>query len=253
MISLSRLRGWKSVGSFAILLKGELQRMLRYHILGAGLAVSLIWLLVLHFTDVIGVATMLPLLLFFDATSMSILLVGVTLFFEKQEGTIRSLQVSPINRTEQIQAKIWGNILTNVQTLLILYLYAWFFKEIHLNLFTLLLAVILIALFHSLVGYLLTYRSRGFTELLMGMFVYFFLFMFPVVFEQIGLIQNEFIKGLLYLTPTKASLILLNSAAGGMETWEVYFSAFYLVAASGLLFYFVLKRFNEFALKESGV
>jgi fluoroquinolone transport system permease protein len=241
------------VGSIGVLLVGELQRMLRYHILGAGFVVALIWLLVLHFTEVIGVATMLPLLLFFDATSMAIILVGVTLFFEKQEGTIRSLQVSPINRTEQIMAKILGNILTVVQTLVILYLYAWFFKEIKLSFVALLLAVILIGVFHSLVGFLLTYRARGFTELLMGMFVYFFAFMFPVVFEQIGLIQNEVVRGILYLLPTKASLILLNASAGGIEAWEVYFSAFYLVAVSGLLFYYVLKRFNEFALKESGV
>lgn len=227
--------------------------MVRYHIVGAGLVVAFLWLLVLHFTEVIGVATMLPLLLFFDATSMAIILIGVTLFFEKQEGTLRSLQVSPINRTEQILAKTGGNILTAVQTLIILYLYAWIFKDIELSFLTLLLAVILVGLFHSLVGYLLTYRARGFTELLMGMFVYFFAFMFPVVFEQIGLIQNDIAKGFLYLLPTKASLILLNAAGGAGETWEIVFSAFYLLAASALLLYYVLKKFNEFALKESGV
>ncbi len=227
--------------------------MLRYHILGAGFVVTIIWLLVLHFTEVIGVATMLPLLLFFDTTSMTIILIGVTLFFEKQEGTIRSLQVSPINRSEQILAKIGGNILSNVQTLVILYLYAWFFKEIELSFFALLAAIVIIGLFHSLVGFLLTYRARGFTELLMGMFIYFFAFMLPVVFEQIGLIENEMVKGILYLAPTKAAFILLNASGGGLKTWEILFSAFYLLAASAVLLHFVLKRLNEFALKESGV
>ncbi len=241
------------MGSFAILLTGELQRMLRYHILGAGFVVAIIWLLVLHFTEVIGVATMLPLLLFFDTTSMTIILIGVTLFFEKQEGTIRSLQVSPINRTEQILAKTGGNILSNVITLVILYLYAWLFKEIELSFIALLVAVILIGLFHSLVGYLLTYRVRGFTELLMAMFIYLFGFMLPVIFEQVGLIQNEVAKGFMYLLPTKAAFILLNSSGGAVETWEIIFSAFYLIAASAILMYFVMKRFNEFALKESGV
>jgi fluoroquinolone transport system permease protein len=241
------------VGSFAVLLQGELQRMLRYHILGAGFVVTIIWLLVLHFTEVIGVATMLPMLLFFDTTSMTIILIGVTLFFEKQEGTIRSLQVSPINRPEQILAKIGANILSNLQTLVFLYLYAWFFKEIDLSFIALLVAVMIIAIFHSLVGYLLTYRVRGFTELLMAMFVYLFAFMLPVVFEQIGLIQNEIAKGIMYLMPTKAAFILLNSSGGGLETWEIIFSGFYLIALSAVLMYFVLKRFNEFALKESGV
>ncbi len=241
------------MSSFAILLAGELQRMMRYHILGAGLVVAIIWLIVLHFTEIFGVATMLPLLLFFDTTSMSILLIGVMLFFEKQEGTIRSLQVAPINRGEQVLAKTGGNILSNVQTLVILYLYAWIFKEIDLSFFALLMAVIIVGLLHSLVGFLLTYRSRGFTELLMGMMVYLFIFMIPVVLEQTGLIQNEIATGILYLAPTKAAFILLNASAGVVETWEVIFSASYLIIASGVLMYFVLKKFNEFAQKESGV
>ncbi len=85
------------------------------------------------------------------------------------------------------------------------------------------------------------------------MFVYLFAFMLPVVFEQIRLIQNEIAKGIMYLMPTKAAFILLNSSGGGLETWEILFSAFYLIALSAVLMYFALKKFNEFALKESGV
>jgi fluoroquinolone transport system permease protein len=241
------------VGNVALLLAGELQRMARYHVLGAGFVVAIIWLVVLHFTEVIGVATMLPMLLFFDAVTMSIILIGVTLFFEKQEGTLRSLQVSPINRTEQVLAKTGGNIVNTLVTLVVLYLYAWIFKETPLSFIALFLAVLLVSAFHSLVGFLLTYRARGFTELLMGGLAYFFIFMMPVVFERIGLIQNSFVKGVLYLAPTKAAFILLNASGGGLETWEILFSIFYLLSASAVLLYFVLKKYNEFALKESGV
>lgn len=241
------------MNNFITLLVGELQRMLRYHIFGAGFVVSLIWLLVLHFTETIGVNTVLPLLLFFDAVSMSVLLVGVMLFFEKQEGAIRSLQVSPISRTEQILAKTGGNILSNVQTLVILYLYAWFLKDTGLSFLVLLAAILLASFAHSMMGFLLAYRARGFTEMLMGLMAYSFIFVIPVIFEHVGLIQGGPLKYLLYLLPTRASLVLINAAAGGMETSEVLLAAVYLVALSVVLLHFVLKKFNEFALKESGV
>ncbi|HHX77715.1 MAG TPA: hypothetical protein GX697_05135 [Firmicutes bacterium] len=144
-------------------------------------------------------------------------------------------------------------MLSNVQTLVILYLYAWLFKDTNLSFLVLLAAVILIALFHSMVGFLLVYRAKGFTEMLMGLLAYSFIFIFPVIFEHVGLVQGGLVRYILYLLPTRASLVLINAAAGGMETSEVLLAAVYLVALSAVLLHFVLKKFNEFALKESGV
>ncbi len=83
------------MNNFTALLSGELQRMKKYNILIAGLFVAFIWIGVLYFTNIDDITSMVPLLIFIDATSMSMLLVGVTMFYEKQEGTIKTLLVSP--------------------------------------------------------------------------------------------------------------------------------------------------------------
>jgi len=50
-------------------------------------------------------------------------------------------------------------VITSVLTRVALYIYAVLFKEIAMSFIILLGAVILVSLFHSLVGFLLTYRS----------------------------------------------------------------------------------------------
>lgn len=241
------------MNNFVVLLNGEIQRMKKYNILGASFLVSLIWIGVLHFTNIKDVSSIFPLLLFIDATSMSMLLVGVNMFFEKQEGTIKTLLVSPISKSEYILSKTVANIISNITTLVILYLYARFFKEIDINVFGLLGAVVLIGFFHSLLGFALTYRSKDFTGLLMGMMKYAFIFMIPVILEQVGIIKNEIITKALYAIPTKGSMTLLQASAGGIKSWEIYLSLGYLVIVSVLLYRYVNKKFDEFAIKESGV
>lgn len=241
------------MNNFLVLLVGEIQRMKKYNILAASLLMSLIWIGVMHFTGVRDVSKIFPLFIFLDVTSMSMLLIGVTMFFEKQEGIIKTLLVSPISKVEYILAKTFANSITNIETLIILYVYAKLFKEINVNMIGLFSAVILISFFHSLIGFLFTYYSKDFTRLLMWMITYGFVFMVPVLFDQVGMIKNEGIKKLFYAIPTKASLLLLNASVGGIKPWEVYLSSFYLVTISIILYFVVLKKFDEFAIKESGV
>ncbi len=232
---------------------GELQRLQRYHIIAASLVVAVIWIGVLHFTAVDDVTNIFPLLLFLDATTMSITLIGVSMFFEREEHTLKALFVSPITKGEYMISKIIGNIISNLQTLVILYLYAWIFKEINLNIFLLVFYVIVISIFHSMIGFLLAYRSKSFTELLTGVITYTFIFLIPVVLEQVGVITGELLTNLLYLLPTKAALLILNSAANGVETWEVYYGVIYLIGLSVLLSVVIRKGFEAFVAKESGI
>ena len=68
--------------------------------------------------------------------------------------------------------KTFSNILSNILTLSILFLYSELFKEIKVNILGLIGSVILVALFHSFIGFVLTYYSKDFTELLIGMIKY---------------------------------------------------------------------------------
>ncbi|EEG78719.1 fluoroquinolone export ABC transporter permease subunit [Dethiobacter alkaliphilus] len=241
------------MNSIAILMAGEMQRLKKYNILTASFTVALLWIGVLALTEIQDLSMILPLVLFLDATSMAMVLIGVTMFYEKEEGTIKTLLVSPINKVEYILAKTATNIFSNLITLALVYAYARIFREISINLAMLAAAVILISFFHSLVGFVLTYSSRDFTSLLVGMVKYTVVLMVPVILEQVGLIADETVSNLLLALPTKASMVMLNAAAHTPELWELLLAIGYLVAASAILFVYVVRRFDEYAVKESGV
>ncbi|MDQ2084839.1 ABC transporter permease [Herbivorax sp. ANBcel31] len=241
------------MSNFLILFKGEVERIKKYNILTASFLVSFIWIGILYFMDKNAAEEMFPFFIFLDATSMSMLLVGVTLFFEKQEGTIKSLLVSPVGKIEYILAKVFSNIFINTISLVIVLFYAKVFKDININIIMLFLAVLLISLFHSLLGLILTFYSKDFTNLLIGVMKYAFIFMLPIVFEQIGIIKSDIINNVFYVLPTKASMMLLNASTGGVETLEICVSFGNLIVFSILLYFIVLKKFDQFAIRESGV
>ncbi|MFW5987950.1 MAG: ABC transporter permease [bacterium] len=241
------------MNNFAVLFSGELERMQKYHILTASVVVSFFWIGMIHLLEVPDITYLFTMVVFFDIVSMAIVLIGVTIFFEKQEGVLKSLFVSPISKTEFLISKISANLVSNLITIVIVYLYALVFKEIYVNIFGLLGAVLIIGVFHSLLGLLIVYRSQDFTELLIGMMKYFLVFMIPVVLEQFEVITSELYSNLLFIIPTKSSAVLVEAAAGYAEMWEILLSLIYLIIVSIVLGYIVFKKFNDFTIRESGV
>jgi len=239
--------------SLLILLKGDLQRMGKYHILTASLVAALLWIAVLYFTEIQDITFIFPLLIFIDATSMSMVLIGAVTFFERQEGSIKTLLVSPVDKSEYTLSKSFSSVFSSVLTLIVLYLYAFYFKEINLDFGVLLGGVVLVALFHSLVGFVLTFYSRDFTGMLMNMMKYVFVFMLPVVLEYLGILQHELAERLVYLVPPKASMLLLLASTGEVTDGEVFYALLYLGLGSVLLFAVVKKKFDQFAAREGGI
>lgn len=237
---------------FTTLVQGELLRLKKYNLLAASLFVSAIWVGLLHFLDIENVTNLIPQLIFLDVTTMAMLLVGVTFIYERDEATIRTLLVSPISKSEYILSKMISNIIPSILSLTIMYIYSKLFKIIEINYFLLLGAVILIAFFHSLIGFLLTYNSKDFTDLVMTIMKVFFVFLLPVILGEFNIITNEIFKKVLYILPTKSSLMLLMGAAGNAESWEIVLSLVYLLLGSIALYYLVWKNFDAYALKESG-
>lgn len=241
------------MNNFLALFVGEVQRMQKYNILTASVFVSFFWIGMVHLLDVPDITFLFLMVVFFDLVSMSILMVGVTIFFEKQEGVLKSLIVSPISKIEFLSAKTIGNLVSNIVTISIVYIYAAIFQEINISIIGLLGTFLLVGVFHTLVGILLIYRSRDFTELLVKMMSYFLLFMIPVLFEQLNLITSRIYSYALYIIPTKSAATMLEAVAGNVELWEILLSVFYLSIGSVILGYFVIKKFKDFAIRESGV
>jgi fluoroquinolone transport system permease protein len=234
------------------LLSGELLRMKKYNILAASFLVALIWIAVLHFSG-IDAGGMLVLLVFLDVTAMGSLLIGVGMFFEKQENTIKTMLVAPISKEEYIWSKILANMITAFITMTFLVVYARYVKGTVVRIPILVLGLILGIIVYSMIGFVLTYRARDFTGMLMGLLSFNMLLTIPVILDYSGLINNEIFSKLMYALPTKAILTLMMAATSQPAAWEIYLSIGYILVFSFLLYRFIVNRFDEFSAKESGV
>jgi fluoroquinolone transport system permease protein len=240
------------MNKFRVLFWGEVIRLGRYNLFAASIFVSAIWVGILHFLNVEDVTTIVPQLIFLDVTTMATLLVGVSLIYERDEDTLRTLMVTPISKNQYLLGKVLANIVPSILSLTVMYAYSKLFKTIQINYLLLLGAVVLVSFFHSLIGMLLTYFSKSFTDLLMIIIAIFIIFLLPVILVEFNIITNEiFTKGT-YILPTKAALMVIMGTTGIIDTWEIIISIVYLIASSLVLYYLVYRYFNLYALRERG-
>lgn len=237
---------------FFILIKGELIRLKKYNLFAASLFVSAMWLGILHFLPVEDVSNIIPQLVFIDVTTMAVLLVGVSFIYEREEATLRSLLVSPIVKSEYILAKTLANIIPTILSLTIMFLYSKLFKTVTINYLAILGGVILVTFFHSLLGFLLTYYSKDFTGLVMTIMKVFLISILPVVLDEFNIITNRLFKKLVYIIPTKATLMILMGPTGSVKGLEIIISTIYILLGSVILYYLVWRNFEKYALRESG-
>ncbi|NLW23281.1 MAG: ABC transporter permease [Tissierellia bacterium] len=237
---------------FNVLLNGELIRLRRYNLFAASLFVSAIWVGIIHFLNVEDVTTIVPQLIFLDVTTMATLLVGVSFIYEKDESTIRTMLVAPISKNQYLLAKLIANIIPSILSLTIMYLYSKLIKTIEINYFLLLGAVALVSFFHSLMGILLTYFTKDFTNLIMVIMLLFIILILPVILVEFNIITNEiFAKGS-YILPSKAALMVIMGTARIIDRWEIIFSLIYLIGSCLVLYYLVHRQFDLYALRERG-
>lgn len=206
--------------------------MRRYGITAASLVTALIWILVLHYTDLVDINTVFPLTLFIDATLMSLLLAGVTMVFEDQENTFRSIMVLPITGDDYLFAKSMAIVTSSLATLALLLIYGIAFKDLTINIPGIAAGVALVAFAFAQVGVLLTYYSEEFTDLLLNMFKIIIVLIVPTILELVNILNVSWVKTVQYFNPTKNALVLLQASVIATDRKDLVIAAVYLVAMS---------------------
>lgn len=232
-----------------LLYAGELRRMYKYGITGASLAVVLLWIVALHFAEAAAVKLVFPLVLFIDATMMAFLYAGVTIVFENQENTIKSMMVLPITKGEYLLAKSLAVVTSGLFTLVLLVLYATMARGVGVNVPGLVGAVAISAFAFAQAGIIMTYYSKDFTDLLMNMFRFTILLAVPTILEFLNVVNASWLKTLQYLNPTKNAMVLLQGAVVPVERADLVIAVLYLLVLGVLLHRVACRLFDEYAIK----
>jgi fluoroquinolone transport system permease protein len=239
-----------------ILIKGELQRLHKYNVTTISFVVALVWFLLLYFIDDADLLkTMLPFVIIVDATMMSTIFIGAIMFFEKTESTLSTLLVTPVKSSELVLSKVIANTFHSVLSSLLVIIVFYFVKDVSVNFFYITLALIVSVFFHSLLGFVFSFHSKDFTSMLVNVMIYAFIFLIPSSLHLFNIVfKGKVWDYVLMISPTQSAMELIT--LGFSSEWTLLTVIGLVILVLGSIFgyrYYVLPKFKEYAVKQSGV
>ncbi len=236
------------MNKLAHLLKGELIRLWKYKILFFGILVSLIWVVIIYFTDEQTAVSLAPSLVLMDAGLMSIILLGSSFFLEKQEGTLHAILVSPVPLYYVLIAKIFSAIIMGFVSLMIVVGSILIFYGGVIAIIPMILYMIIVILAHTAIGFVLAFHAKDFMQMLVRYMGLALLFISPILFMGLELIPSN-LEFLMYLSPSYAGQTLFRSTINDIDTWRMIISIFVLIVIPTVLYpVFVYKQFCKVAI-----
>lgn len=238
-----------------LLIQGELSRLHKYNFTSISIFVAFIWGVVLFFVDIDMLSSLLPMVLMLDATMMAVMYVGAVMYFEKNESTISTLLVTPISNAELILSKVISYTLHNMLSAILLIGVFVVFKDVEINYLLIFSGVIITTAFFTVAGIVLSFFQKDFTGMLVQIMVLSFALFIPSLLLMFGVIEGEIWETVMMFNPIQAAQELIGGGFKFYEfTFNYYFSLGYLLIGGVLLYrFYALPKFQDYAVKQSGV
>ncbi len=246
------------------LVKGELDRLNKYGVFSISILVAFIWGAVLFVVSDNILALFLPMVLFLDATMMSIMYIGAEMHFEKTESTISTMLVTPVTNAQMVASKVIANTIHNLTSSLLIigafYLAGkmeWVMDP-GINLPIVLLGVVVATSTFTILGLVLSYYQKDFTEMLVNMFIIVIFLMIPSILLMFGVLKGDVWENVMLINPMQAALEIIQAGidpTGMYEFGYKYYVSLGYIFGSGVLIYqfLAVPKFQDYAVRQSGV
>lgn len=228
----------------------EVRRMVHYKILPVSLVTSLLWIVLFLLVSGVEALAVAPLMLFTDVVMMSILLTGASCHLERQEGTVKSLLVTPAGVGAIVASKVMASLLLSLESAAVTCGALYFIHGITVHYGLLLLAVLVSGACHAVLGYSFSLRSRDFSSLLIYVLLYILALALPPMLLYMKAIPAT-LGWLFWISPADAAQTQLGAAfTGASGTGRLLFSYGYLVSlTAALLLFEVIPGFKRHAAR----
>ena len=230
------------------LVRGELVRLYKNKIIPVSAVVSLIWILLIVFSSTEEVAGLLPMILVLDAGMLEIIYLAASFYLEKQEGSLKSLFVSPLSAEEILVSKIIVSLITGLVSSALLVLTFRLVHKQDINFLWLFLSLLFITLSHSLLGFVIILNCRDFAQMLGIYAAYALLFFLPTVLFLLEIIPGN-LEILLLVSPTHSAFVLAQKAFGEGNWGQAVGALAYLAVLGAGLYWYVIGKFKEHAVQ----
>lgn len=226
---------------------GEFQRYVRYNLLTASLLVVIIYGAMFYFLDEGFVNNLLPVFLFFELFMMPMLFLGVELYYEKNEGTLKTMLVSPVNKYQILGAKYSVAIVAALISFSLLVLFGYLIYQITPNVIALLISALITLIFTISTGLLLAYNSLDFSRLFVNYIVLVLGLYLPVIVYQFNFYRADWFRVVVDYLPPQSINQMLAFAYAKVELADVWFNFIYIGILGLILSAIAVKLFDKFA------
>jgi len=218
-------------------LRWDFTRQLRYNIIGIMLVVSALYIGLFYFLPLDDKVPLLMFLIFNDPTALGMIFIGSLILFEKGDGTLQALVVTPLKHWEYILSKAIS--LTTIATGASL-LMALLSHGLSTNVIYLILSVALTSMVFVFLGIIAVAGCRTFNQYLLRLVLYLIPLSLPLL-NFVGVTDTLW----WYIFPTQGTLLLLEASFKDIATWKIAYSILCLLIWNALVFYFALKVFKK--------
>lgn len=226
---------------FSTAVIGDFRRQYRFGFVMVGVFVTVIAGGLLRLIVTAEAAFAIPTFVITNLLTTTYFFVAATVLFEKGEGTLEVLLVSPLKVSEYLGSKIFTlSLLAGVETLAII---AFVFPG-ELSWLPLVLGMLAMSAAYVLCGFALVSRFNTITDFLLPSVGYAFLGLVPVL-ASLGLWENP----LLWLHPTRALLVVAEAAVRPVSSGELVYGVAYSFATLAISYWFARRAFQQLAVR----
>ena len=232
------------------LVTGDIKRLVNYKILPISIATTLLWVVIIFFVKKDEALFIAPFLIFVDVSLMSLVFLGASFHFERQENTVKAMMVMPVSLVEIMMSKITSSIFLGLTSAFLTSIALFFIHGITYNYLLLFVFVIIAGAAHGAIGLLMAISTRDFTTMLGLMMLYTIVFSLPSILVDFEVISVKYEK-ILFISPAHSSSELINTVmTGNMDTANVLLASFYLIIGTFCIIKFlVYPRYKEYAVR----
>lgn len=212
----------------------------RYGFYYAGAFITLVWIAILKILPFSWLELAVPFIVFMDLGVIGFYFLAGQVIFEKMEGTLNALVVSPLRFKEYLWSKL---ISLTVLAWIISMIVALVVVGFSFNILIFSLGVIFTSILIMAVGMFAVIPYSSISSFIMPSQLYFIPICLPII-DFIGWIQSP----LIYLVPTHASLLLLKGAFLSISSWQLIYAVLYQVLWIGMLVILSERRFHRYVI-----
>jgi fluoroquinolone transport system permease protein len=225
-------------------LKLDLRMQARYGLYYASILTAVIMIVVLKQVPVENMGYLIPVFLVGNMVINTSFFAAGMVLFEKGEGTLQAISVTPLSIFEYLGSKVATLTLLCVAEnfAIILLTYGPSF-----DILPVLLGTMLMSIMYVLAGFIGVARYDSVSEFIMPMAVYTTFLQLPLV-DYLGIFKSP----VFYAFPAQAPIMLMGSAFGHVETWQIAYGIVYSLICISVAWVWACRAFRKYVIQKKG-